>query len=135
MSSQLSVASCQTIFNRGYEDLLVWQKAVALAESVYLATRAFPKEELYGMASQLRRSAVSIPSNIAEGCARQSSKEFLHFLSIASGSTAELKTQLLIANRVQLVSSESYHELQGLSEEIARMLAGLRARIRKDITT
>jgi four helix bundle protein len=83
-----------------YKDLIVWQKAMDLTEMVYQATKAFPREELYGLTNQVRRAAVSIPSNIAEGQARQSTAEFRNFLSLARGSLAEVETQLMIAQRL-----------------------------------
>ena len=87
-----------------YRDLIVWQKSMELVERVYRMTRVFPKEELYGLSSQIRRAAVSIPSNIAEGQARKSTAEFLNFLSIAQGSRAEVETQTLIAQRLGYVT-------------------------------
>jgi four helix bundle protein len=83
-----------------YKDLLVWQKSMDLAQRVYAITKAFPKDELYGLTSQVRRCAVSIPSNIAEGSNRSSKKEFKYFLHISLGSAAELETQLLLAQRI-----------------------------------
>ena len=82
---------------KSYRELIVWQKSMELAEKVYLLVKALPKEETYALSDQMRRAAVSIPSNIAEGHARQSQKEFLQFLCIARGSRAELETQLLLA--------------------------------------
>ena len=84
----------------GYENLVVWQQAMELVVEVYELVKKFPKEETYGLCDQIRRSAVSIPSNIAEGASRNSRKEFVQFLYIALGSTAELETQLRIADRV-----------------------------------
>ena len=81
----------------GYRDLLVWQKGIVLAKEVYRLTRTFPSDEKYGLVSQMRRAAVSVPSNIAEGQARRSTKEFIQFISIAEGSVAELDTQLVLA--------------------------------------
>jgi four helix bundle protein len=83
-----------------YKDLLVWQKAMDLAQDVYAITKDFPNDEIYGLTSQVRRCAVSIPSNIAEGAGRSSKKEFKHFLHISLGSAAELETQLLLAQRI-----------------------------------
>jgi len=82
-----------------YQDLIVWQKAMELAEIVYVLARKLPKEELFALSDQMRRAAISIPSNIAEGHARNSTKEFIQFLSIAKGSTAEIETQLLLCVR------------------------------------
>ena len=87
-----------------FRDLTVWQLGMQLTEQVYRLTADFPKSEIYGLSSQMRRSAVSIPSNIAEGQGRDSTKEFLHFLAIAFGSICELETQLLLANRFNYLS-------------------------------
>ena len=84
-----------------YRDLKVWQIAVDVVEAVYRLTLEFPKHEVYGIAQQIQRAAVSVPSNIAEGHARASTKEFLHYISIALGSLAELETQLIVATRLQ----------------------------------
>ena len=85
---------------RNYRELIAWQKSMDLVERVYLATRSFPKEEVYGLCAQVRRAVVSIPSNIAEGQGRQTTREFVHFLSIAHGSLREVETQILIARRL-----------------------------------
>ena len=112
-----------------FRDLLVWQKAMDLATEIYRLTRLFPADELYGLTSQLRRSSVSIPSNIAEGQGRTGTKEFLQFLSIARGSVCELQTQLEIARRVGLAepamldaAMESAHEVGKLLYLLARSL-------------
>ena len=83
-----------------YKELMVWQKSMDLVCAVYTCTKSFPKEELYGLTSQIRRASVSIPSNIAEGASRAGSKEFMQFLHIARGSASELETQLLLAERI-----------------------------------
>ena len=106
-----------------YKNLLVWQKAIALVTQVYVATKSFPKEELYGLTSQIRRSAVSIPSNIAEGQGRLTSGEFRHFLGLARGSLAELETQLIIATNLGYISDVDVLFIQ--ISEIGRMLSGL----------
>jgi four helix bundle protein len=87
-----------------FRDLTVWQLGMQLTEQVYRSTADFPKSETYGLSSQMRRSAVSIPSNIAEGQGRDSTREFLHFLAIAFGSICELETQLILANRFNYLS-------------------------------
>ncbi len=110
---------------RNYRELIVWQKAMDLVELVYQATKQFPKEELYGLTSQVRRSAVSIPSNIAEGQARKSTAEFLNFLSIANGSRAEMETQILLAQRLNYVTTDTVQPILNLSEEVNRLLNGL----------
>ena len=90
---------------RAHKDLRVWQSAITLVEDVYRLTSTFPRDEQFGLTSQMRRAAVSVPSNIAEGSARQSTKELLHFLSMAAGSLAELDTQLEIALRLNLCNN------------------------------
>jgi four helix bundle protein len=109
----------------GYRDLKVWQLAMTLAEVVYRHCANFPRHETYGLASQLQRAAISIPSNIAEGQARSSSKEFGHFLSIALGSLAELETQVILAQRLAYLSNEDAELILLQAEEIAKMLKGL----------
>jgi|SRR5690606_33497062 len=108
-----------------HKDLEVWQKAMAFVTDVYYQTGNFPKEEMYGLVSQLRRSAISIPSNIAEGAARQSNKEYIQFLYVALGSLMEVDTQLSIANNLNFLTDETLIELQGKSDEIGKMLNGL----------
>ena len=87
-----------------FQELIIWQKAMDIAEDVYLLSHDFPNEEKYGLTSQIRRSAVSVPSNIAEGSGRNTDGEFKHFLGIASGSSNELFTQLILSHRLDLVS-------------------------------
>jgi four helix bundle protein len=105
-----------------HKDLDVWKNAMEFAERTYLLTGKFPKEEQFGLTSQLRRSVVSIPSNIAEGAARNSDKEFLQFLYISLGSLAEAETQLLLATRLHFIDDAS---LLGNIETIRKMLLGL----------
>jgi len=107
--------------NRTHKDLIVWQKAMDFVEEVYKLTNTMPKTEVYGLTSQIRRSAVSIPSNIAEGAARNHSKEFMQFLYVALGSVAELETQLLLAERLQFIPMAPIGNLS----EIKKMLLGL----------
>jgi four helix bundle protein len=111
---------------QSYRELKVWQVAMDLAEECYLATRTFPKEELFGLTSQIRRAAASIPANIAEGQGRNSTKEFLNHLSIARGSLLELETHLLLSQRVGLLTQETLNRLLTLADEVSRMLSGLR---------
>ncbi len=112
---------------QSYRELAVWQKAMFLAEECYRVTRVFPREEMFGMTSQIRRAAVSIPANIAEGQGRQYTKEFLHHLSIARGSLKELETHLILTQRVGLLEAPAdLGRLLGLTEEISRMISGLR---------
>ena len=105
-----------------YSELLVWNKAMDLTDEIYTLIKALPKEEGYGIASQMRRAAVSIPSNIAEGHDRNSAKEFKQFLYIAKGSTAELETQLLICIRQKYFSKDQSKKALLLCDEVARML-------------
>ena len=114
---------------RHYRDLLVWQKAVDWVDAIYAATREWPKEERYGLISQVTRAAVSVPSNIAEGCARRSTGEFVRFLSIARGSLAEVETQLIIGTRQGYLDQASQKALLDAADEISRMLAGLIAKL------
>ena len=110
---------------QNYRELIVWQKGMEVVAEVYRLTRAFPREELYGLTQQLRRAAVSIPSNIAEGQARDSTAEFRRFLSIAQGSRAEVETQILIAIRLGYTNETKARATMSLLEEIQKMLAKL----------
>ena len=110
---------------QSYKDLIAWQKAMALVTEIYRSTQKFPREEVYGLTSQLRRAAVSIPSNIAEGQARHSPKEFRLFLSHARGSLVEVETQLLIAQNLSFLSAKDSEHLLGLAAELGRILNGL----------
>ena len=111
---------------KSYRDLEVWKLAMDLAEQSYTVTKSFPKEELFGLTSQIRRAAVSVPANIAEGHGRTSTKEFLNYLSIARGSLHETETHLLLAQRVSLLTPEKTAPLLDLSERISQMLSRLR---------
>ena len=111
---------------KGHRDLVVWQKAMSLVTEIYRATRDFPKEEMYGLTSQLRRAAVSVPSNLAEGHGRNSRKEFHHFIGQARGSLTEVETQLEIARNLDYLPKNEALELLSKSGEIGRMLNGLR---------
>ena len=110
---------------KSHKDLDVWRLAVDLAQNLYEVSKAFPKEEQFGLTSQLRRSAVSVAANIAEGAARSGDKEFTQFLHIALGSTSELETQIEIAKRVGLLSEDVHARLDKLIARIAQMLRGL----------
>lgn len=105
-----------------HKDLDVWKKAMELAESIYSVTAEFPKEEQFGLTAQIRRAAVSIASNIAEGAARNSNKEFMQFLYVAMGSLSEVETQLLLAERLRLTNKIMVYEEV---ESIRKMLLGL----------
>jgi four helix bundle protein len=108
-----------------YKDLLVWQKALALVRDIYSVTATFPSRERFGLADQMRPAAVSVPSNIAEGQAHQSTREFLHFLRHARGSLAELNTQMLIAIDLHYVDKPQGSSILCQMDEISRMLSGL----------
>ena len=109
-----------------FKELLVWQKAIDLAVEVYHITETLPKEERYGLISQINRSVISIPSNIAEGAGRNTSKEFNNFLGIAQGSSFELDTQLIISNRLNFISKEEYQNVELQLEHIQNMIAKLK---------
>ena len=108
---------------KGHRDLDVWKRSVGLVSEIYAVTRTFPPEEMYGLVNQMRRAAVSVPSNIAEGAARDSQKEFLRFLSIAVGSLAEMETQVVIAVNLKFLNAEN--QLHPEIERIRQMLHGL----------
>ena len=110
---------------RNFKDLIVWQKSMDLVEEVYKLVKLLPDDEIYGLSSQMRRSAVSIPSNIAEGQKRKSVKDFANFLSYAKGSCAELQTQLLICVRLEYFSENDANKLIDLTVEIDKMLEKL----------
>ncbi len=103
------------------KELKIWHKSMTLAVEVYKATANFPKEEKYGLTSQIRRSAVSVPSNISEGAGRNSNNEFVHFLGVANGSSYELQTQLVISNRLNLITSEIVEPLLNEIDELQKM--------------
>jgi four helix bundle protein len=105
--------------------LIAWQKAMDLVIEVYRATENFPKTELFGLANQMRRATVSIPSNISEGQGRSTTKDFIHFLYIARGSLQEVETQIILSQRLGFLSDRTRHDLIARSTEIARILNGL----------
>ena len=109
-----------------FKELIAWQEAMNLVEMTYQETKNFPKEELYGLTSQIRRAVVSIPANIAEGNGRKSRKEYLHFLSISNGSLKELETHILIAERLKYISIEKSDKLQAKLQTVSRLVSGLR---------
>lgn len=108
-----------------YRDLKVWQKAMNLVEAIYRITADFPREELYGLVSQVNRAAVSIPSNVAEGSSRRSTKEYLRFVRISLGSIAELETQIELAKRLKYITEQQQQGLVPMLNEVGRMLNGL----------
>jgi len=118
---------------KSYQDLEVWQKAMDLVVLCYKISEKFPKNETYGLASQLQRAAISIPANIAEGRHRQHSKEFLQHLSIAYASLAELETHVQIAGRLNYINQNQIDEILNKTREIGKMLNGLRRSIDKKI--
>lgn len=118
-----------------YKDLLVWQKGILLVEKTYKFSNSFPKEEAYGLTSQIRRCSVSFPSNIAEGYGRNQTKDFIRFLQISSGSLYEFETQLEIAFRLDYTTHEVYIEALNLSTEIAKMLSSLIHKLKLSINS
>lgn len=118
---------------RPHENLEVWQKAIEYVVMIYEITKQFPSEEKFGITSQIRRAAVSIPANIAEGAARQSDKEFFRFLAIAQGSCSEVETEILISEKLGFLSRPNYVELKSEADSIGRMLIGLSKHLKKKI--
>ena len=114
---------------KSFKDLVVWQKGIALAKLIYGVTRTFPAEEKFGLIAQMRRAAVSVPSNIAEGQARHTTGEFIQFISHAEGSVAELDTQLILAGELQFCRDEDAAPAFQLIEELRRMLNTLRRKL------
>jgi len=115
---------------RSFKDLRVWQRSMKLAEILYKITRRFPKEELYGITAQIRKAAVSVPSNISEGFARGHRGEYKQFLYVALGSCAEITTQLILAARLEFISQTEADTTLNEADEISRMLMGLIKKIR-----
>ena len=111
---------------KSYRDLEVWRKSIDWVEQIYRVSKAFPPEERFGLISQVRRAAVSVASNIAEGAARTGTGEFLQALSVASGSLAEAETQLIIANRLEMLPTPEMSGLLEQADEISKMLGGLK---------
>ena len=116
---------------RSYQDLIVWQKAMELVTKIYQVSNKFPRDEVFALTSQLRRAAISVPSNIAEGQGRSSRKEFIYFLGNAKGSLSEAETQILIARNLSYVSDEDLNTLLELSAEVGRILNGLLTSLRE----
>jgi len=114
-----------------YRDLIVWQKAIAMVTEIYRATQSFPRQETYGLTSQVRRSAVSVASNIAEGQGRLSRREFHHFLGMARGSLLEMETQVVIAENLGYLSQADVRKLADASGEVSRLLHGLMQALQK----
>jgi four helix bundle protein len=116
-----------------YRDLVAWQRAMVLVTQVYRATEAFPNREIYGLTNQLRRAAVSVPSNIAEGKGRRSRKEYLQFLFKARGSLFEVETQLEISNNLGYIAADQFVAIKEQSGSVARVLSGLIAAVERQI--
>jgi four helix bundle protein len=119
----------KTNTTRSYQDLVVWQKGIALAKLVYGLTQSFPSEEKFGIVAQMRRAAVSVPSNIAEGQARRTTGEFIQFMSHTEGSIAELDTQLILSIELKFCSNAAADAAFALIDEIRRMLNALRRKL------
>jgi four helix bundle protein len=114
-----------------FRKLIIWQKAMNLVTKTYNSTRKFPKEEIFGLTSQIRRCSISIPSNIAEGHGRESNKEYLRFLNISIGSLFELQTQLEIAKNIEYLTDDEFNNLYEDSREIERMLVSFKNKIKE----
>ena len=114
---------------RGYRDLVVWQKGITLAKEIYLLTKKLPADEKFGLVSQMRRAAVSVPSNIAEGQARRTTGEFIQFISHAEGSVVELDTQLTLCQDLSILTATECAPAASLLDELRRMLNSLRRKL------
>jgi four helix bundle protein len=117
---------------KDFRQLKVWEKSHQLALAIYKATKEFPKEELYGLTSQIRRASMSIPTNIAEGCGRNTDADFARFLQMAMGSASETEYQLILAHDLDFLPKDSYEKLHNEVEEVKRMLASLLKTLRAD---
>ena len=117
-----------------HKDLRVWQQSIEMVTSIYLMTQSFPKEETFGLVSQLRRASVSVPSNIAEGYARGTDKVKLHFLRISSGSMSEVETQLLLSLNLGYIDQEKYNVLSEIVTSVWKQLNSLISSIKKRLT-
>jgi len=115
---------------KSYQDLQVWQRGMDLVERVYELTRVFPPKEVYALSNQMQRAAVSIPANVAEGHARDSTREFLHYISIALGSLAELETYLILAGRLSYLGERDVSTTLSTADELGRMLRGLQKNLK-----
>lgn len=116
---------------KSYKELILWQKSIQLVKEVFILTDKFPRSELYGLIAQIRRAAISIPSNIAEGYGRRSKKEYVQFYAIAYGSALELETQLIIARELRFAKDEDFATVNALLEEVLRMLNAMTLRMKK----
>ncbi len=116
-----------------FKELKIWSKSIDITVDMYKETSSFPSEEKFNLISQMRRSAVSIPSNIAEGAGRNSDKEFNQFLGIAKGSSFELQTQIIISNRLNFISNEKFEELNSSIEEVQKMITGFQSKLTSNV--
>jgi four helix bundle protein len=119
---------------KDFHKLKVWEKAHQLTLRIYTVTKDFPREEIYGISSQMRRSSASVPTNIAEGCGRESKAETIHFLSISIGSLSELEYQLILAHDLLYLSDNLFLELSGELVETRRMLYAYSRKLKEDIS-
>ena len=119
---------------RNYQDLDVWERSMDLAEAIHCLSEGLPPEEKYGLTRRLRRAVVSVPANIAEGAERHGSREFVHFLSIASGSLAETETHLLLAARLGVLDAKDLREVSSQMEVLGRMLTALKRSLRRSLS-
>ena len=117
-----------------HKDLRVWQQSIEMVTSIYKITKAFPKDEIFGLVSQMHRAAVSVPSNIAEGYARGTDKEKLHFLRISSGSLSEIETQLILSLNLGYIGQETYNELSEQITSVWKQLNALISSIKKGLS-
>ena len=117
-----------------HKDLRIWQQSIEMVTSLYLMTKTFPKDELFGLVSQIRRAAVSVPSNIAEGYARGTDREKLHFLRISSGSMSEIETQLILSFNLGYISQENYDELSEIITSVWKQLNALISSVKKRLS-
>ncbi|MBA5628237.1 four helix bundle protein [Moheibacter lacus] len=115
-----------------FKELKVWQKAIDLVTETYMVTKSFPKDEIFGLVSQIRRCVVSIPSNIAEGCGRKSKKDFANFLGVALGSSFEFETQIIISKNIGYLSDEQFLYLESEIQHIQNMVIKLQSSLEKN---
>ncbi len=120
---------------KSHKDLDVWKRSIELVTKLYRVTKNFPKEELYGLTNQIRRAAVSIPSNIAEGAARGHNKEFIQFLFISLGSVSELETQLILSENLEYIKTEESAKIQNELTDLRKMILGLIHHLENNIKT
>lgn len=118
-----------TVNMHKYRELEIWKRAIDLTVDVYALTQRFPEDEKFGLTSQIKRAAVSVPSNIAEGAGRNSNKEFNQFLGISTGSIFEVETQLILAERLNFLSSDQIEEVLNRSNELVRMTKSLKSKL------